>query len=98
MARTLRRLLVVVLVLLALAALSAYVVLRLSLPRIDGERTLAGLTAPVAIARDALGVADVVATTRTDALRALGYVHAQERYFEMDLMRRVAAGELAELF
>ena len=48
--------------------------------------------------RDALGVVTIDAGSEADAMRALGYVHAQERYFEMDLMRRSAAGELAELF
>ena len=45
-----------------------------------------------------LGVVTIDAANETDAMRALGYVHAQERYFEMDLMRRTAAGELAALF
>ena len=50
------------------------------------------------IQRDALGVVTIDAANETDALRALGYVHAQERFFEMDLMRRSAAGELSGLF
>src|SRR5690606_2044743 len=47
---------------------------------------------------DALGVATIDAANETDAMRALGCVHAQERWFEMDLMRRSPAGELAALF
>jgi penicillin amidase len=50
------------------------------------------------VERDALGSATLRAGNRTDAAWALGYMHAQERYFEMDLLRRRAAGELAELF
>lgn len=69
-----------------------------SLPTLDGELSLDGLGAPVTIQRDALGTATIDAASETDALRALGYVHAQERFFEMDLMRRSAAGELSELF
>jgi penicillin amidase len=80
------------------AALGAWWLLRGSLPRLDGELVLQGLSAPVAVHRDALGVVTVDAANETDAARALGYVHAQERFFEMDLMRRTAAGELAELF
>ena len=72
--------------------------LRGSLPPLDGERALPGLSAPVTIQRDALGVVTIDAANETDAMRALGYVHAQERFFEMDLMRRTAAGELSELF
>ena len=52
----------------------------------------------VTIERDALGVVTITATSQADAMRALGRVHAQERYFEMDLMRRSAAGELSALF
>lgn len=86
-------------VFLVLATLVAgYALLRGSLPAYDGDATLGGLAAPVTIERDALGVATVTASSRLDAFRALGFVHGQERFFEMDLMRRMAAGELAELF
>lgn len=68
-----------------------------SLARLDGRTALPGLAAPATISRDALGIATVEAASAADAMRALGYVHAQERYFEMDLSRRLAAGELAEL-
>src|SRR5205085_3292137 len=69
-----------------------------SLATLDGTLPLAGLAAPVRITRDRLGVVTIDAANEQDAMRALGYVHAQERFFEMDLMRRSAAGELAELF
>lgn len=72
--------------------------MRGSLPPLDGERTLAGLTAPVKIERDALGVPTITGTSRADVARALGFVHAQDRFFQMDLMRRRGAGELSELF
>ena len=49
------------------------------------------------IQRDALGTVTIDAGNEADVMRALGYVHAQERYFQMDLMRRAAAGELSEL-
>ncbi|MCP5466872.1 MAG: penicillin acylase family protein [Sinobacteraceae bacterium] len=81
-----------------LLLLSAWLLLRGSLPQLDGESSLPGLTAPATIQRDALGVVSIDAANATDLARALGYVHAQERFFEMDLMRRSAAGELAELF
>lgn len=69
-----------------------------SLPRLDGELLVAGLTAPVTIGRDSLGVPRIEAQNRLDASFALGFLHAQERFFEMDLQRRRAAGELAALF
>jgi penicillin amidase len=85
--------------LLALAALLlAYGVLRASLPRLDGTLREPGLTAAVQITRDALGVPTITAANRTDLAFATGFVHAQDRYFQMDLSRRLAAGELAELF
>ena len=98
MRKWLKRLLLAVLALAAALALAAWWLLRGSLPALDGELALPGLSAPVRIERDALGVVTIDAASETDAVRALGYVHGQERYFEMDLMRRTSAGELSELF
>jgi len=92
-----RRLLLLITFLLLAAALSVWLLLRASLPKLDGQLTGGGLHNAVAIERDALGTATIRAGSRDDAMYALGFVHAQERYFEMDLMRRLAAGELAEL-
>src|SRR6185295_16218454 len=69
-----------------------------SLPQLDGERSLAGLSAPVDVERDDLGVPTIRAASRIDAARALGFLHGQDRFFQMDLLRRQAAGELAEVF
>lgn len=75
-----------------------WLVLRGSLPQYGGTVDMADLTGAVTVERDALGSVTLRAQDRHDLVRALGYVHAQERFFEMDLMRRSAAGELAELF
>ena len=85
--------------LLAAAALGAYGWLRLrgSLPVLDGTVRLAGLAAPVAVERDGLGVPTIRGRSRVDVTRATGFVHAQDRFFQMDLLRRRAAGELSEL-
>jgi len=83
--------------LLIIVLLILWGLLRGSLPQLDGEITLPGLSAPVSIQRDALGVVTIDAQHQHDAVRALGFVHAQERYFEMDLLRRTSAGELAAL-
>ncbi|MGH8044951.1 MAG: penicillin acylase family protein, partial [Stenotrophomonas sp.] len=72
--------------------------LRGSLPTLEGKQPMTGLQAEASVSRDALGVVTIDAASEADAMRALGLVHAQERYFEMDLMRRAAAGELSELF
>jgi len=85
------------LVLLLAAFAFGWYLLAGSRARLDGALEVAGLTAPVKIARDADGSVTIDARSRADATFALGFVHAQERWFEMDLMRRVAAGELAEL-
>lgn len=92
------RLVLALIVLALLATLVAWWMLRGSLATLDGELPLDGLSAPVTVARDALGVATVEAANEADAARALGFLHGQERYFEMDLLRRSAAGELSALF
>jgi penicillin G amidase len=93
-----RRLALALVILLLLAVAGIWWLLRGSLPQLDGDLPLPGLSAPASIQRDKLGVVTIEAASEADAMRALGYVHAQERYFEMDLMRRTAAGELAALF
>jgi penicillin amidase len=95
--RWLRRSVALLLVLLLVTALAAWLALRASLPQLEGEIALAGLTAPVAVERDALGVPVIRGATRADVARATGFVHAQERFFQMDLLRRTGAGELAAL-
>ena len=69
-----------------------------SLPQLEGTRVLSGLSATVTLDRDSLGVPTIKGTSRLDVARALGFVHAQDRFFQMDLSRRRAAGELSELF
>ncbi|MCZ6771190.1 MAG: penicillin acylase family protein [Proteobacteria bacterium] len=76
----------------------AYLSLRGSLPKLDGIVLVEGLEALVLIERDTLGVATIRGGNRIDVARATGFLHAQERFFQMDLLRRSAAGELAELF
>lgn len=75
-----------------------YSTLRASLPTEDGELKLPGLTTSVSVQSDTLGVPSIVASNREDAFRALGYLHARDRLFQMELMRRKSAGRLAELF
>ncbi len=81
----------------AIGALWLRHTLRASLPALDGEIAVAGLRAPVTIERDGLGIPTIRAADRNDLAFATGFVHAQDRFFQMDLLRRVAAGELAAL-
>jgi penicillin G amidase len=68
-----------------------------SLPVLDGTVAVDGLSADVKIDRDALGVPTITAASREDVARALGFIHAQDRFFQMDLQRRQPAGELSGL-
>ena len=88
----------VLLLVLALTALGLWLFLRASLAQLEGQRSAPGLRAAVSIERDAVGVPLIRGRDRLDLAYATGFVHAQERYFQMDLLRRTAAGELAELF
>jgi penicillin amidase len=92
----LRRLAILLGSLAALLGLALYLGLRGSLAQLDG-RAQSAVSAPVELSRDAQGYVSIAASNRSDASRALGYVHAQERFFQMDLLRRSAAGELAAL-
>jgi penicillin amidase len=66
-------------------------------PRRDGELTLTGLTAAVQVRWDERGVPHISATNQPDLYRALGYLHAQDRLFQMEMLRRLSRGELAEV-
>lgn len=84
------------LILLPLAV--AHGVFRASLPKLDGDFHHMGVVAMVTIDRDALGVPTIEAANRVDLAYGTGFVHGQDRFFEMDLSRRLAAGELSEVF
>ena len=68
-----------------------------ALPTLDGDAIVDTLGADVVIERDAIGVVSVSANDELDAARGLGFVHAQERFLQMDVSRRLAAGRLAEM-
>jgi len=74
-----------------------YVYLRSTLPDYDGEMTISGLKDKVEIIRDSYGMPHIYAQTDEDAYFALGYCMAQDRLFQMDLVRRAARGRLAEI-
>ena len=69
-----------------------------SLPQLDGTINLAGLLAPVEIVRDANAVPHLFATSARDAYYALGFVHSQDRLWQLEMNRRIGAGRLAEIF
>ncbi|WP_035690659.1 penicillin acylase family protein [Azospirillum halopraeferens] len=90
--------LVGVMVLVAAAAAGGLWWLRGEQPAYTGTVRLAGLDRPVEVLRDANGVPHIFAESDADAAFALGYVHAQDRLWQMELMRRIGSGRLAELF
>src|SRR4051794_24180883 len=75
-----------------------HVVLRASLPALDGDVHHLGVVSAVTIDRDERGVPTIEAANRVDLAYGTGFVHGQDRFFEMDLSRRLAAGELSEVF
>jgi penicillin amidase len=81
-----------------LIAGGGFTALRLSLPETDGRITVAGPHSDVTIARDADGVPTITAQNDDDLAFGLGFAHAQDRLFQMELQRRYGAGRLAEIF
>ena len=64
--------------------------------RLVGVAQLQGLSAPVKVRRDVHGVLHLAGAALNDLMKAMGFVHAQDRYFQMELLRRMGSGELAE--
>jgi penicillin amidase len=98
MRRILIRVVAVAVLLVAAAVLATYVYLRQSLPDYSADATVAGLSGPVEIVRDADAIPHVFASTRRDGLFGLGYVHAQDRLWQMEFQRRIGHGRLSEIF
>jgi len=69
-----------------------------SFPQIDGEIQLEGLDGPVDVYRDHMGIPHIYATTQHDLFFAQGYIHAQDRFWQMDFWRHVGSGRIAEMF
>lgn len=79
------------------ATLGSYLLLRGSLPQTRGTIRLPGLAGPVEVTRDHHGVPTITASDELDAWRVLGFLEAQDRFLQMDFLRRAAAGEVAAL-
>src|SRR3546814_2427882 len=75
---------------------AGYLWLRQSLPAIDGEAAAPGLAREVEVVRDRWGVPHVYAQSQAEAAYGLGYAHAQDRLWQMEMQRRIAAGRLSE--
>ena len=97
MKRFLKRSAIALLVLLVCVFLALGWYLRTKKVQRDGNASLAGLTAQVQVSYDERGVPHIQAQNEADLYRALGYVHAQDRLFQMEMVRRLASGELAQI-
>ncbi|MGI9220349.1 MAG: penicillin acylase family protein [Woeseiaceae bacterium] len=74
-----------------------WLTVRSSLPQLDGNVVTEAVSSPVSIVRDANGIPTITADNRLDVAYGLGFAHGQDRFFQMDLLRRSSAGELSEL-
>src|SRR5476649_2864025 len=97
MRRWILRTIAAIVLLAAIVTAGGYVYLRRSLPQIDGTTTIAGISAPIDIIRDADAIPHIFAANKADALFGLGYVHAQDRLWQMELQRRIGFGRLSEV-
>jgi penicillin amidase len=97
LARTIRIVILIVLLIVAAAASWAWWMAHSALPQLDGRVTVPGLSAKVRVVRNERGVPTIEAATLDDLFFAQGYVTAQDRLWQMDVMRRAAAGELSEI-
>jgi len=88
----------IIIVLALVGGLYGITTVRRSFPQIDGEIQITGLDGAVDIYRDPYGIPHIYASTTHDLFFAQGYVHAQDRFWQMDFSRHIATGRLAEMF
>ncbi len=95
--RTVGRILLILLLITAVLGALGYILVRRSWPQVSGELEVAGLLQPVEVLRDARGIPHIYASTDHDLFFAQGYVHAQDRFWQMDYWRHIGSGRLSEL-
>ncbi len=83
---------------IALLAITVYIYLLTTKPKYEGVLNLQNISKETTVYFDEYGVPHIYATTQKDAVTALGYVHAQDRLWQMEVMRRIAPGRLSEIF
>jgi penicillin amidase len=97
LARIVLALFIVVLVLAAAAAAVRFLAIPRAFPAVEGQIRLPGLDGPVDVYRDSFGIPHLFATTEHDLYMAQGYVHAQDRFWQMEFWRRIGSGRLSEI-
>ena len=93
-----KKILLAILLILAAVSLFTYIYVQSLKPTYSGEVTLNGLNGEVEVYYDDYGIPHIYAQSEADAYMALGYVHAQDRLWQMEVIRRIAPGRLSELF
>lgn len=96
--RWIRRILVTLLIVAVVVAAFGFWTTRRSFPKTDGTIVVSGLDQPVTVTRDSRGIPVIEASTTHDLFMAQGYVHAQDRFWQMDFWRHIGSGRLAEMF
>jgi len=96
--RILKKIVLLILVLLVLIAIGGLVYFKTLEPSYEGELALKNLQSETTVHFDEYGIPHIYAENQEDAMVALGYVHAQDRLWQMELMRRIAPGRLSEIF
>ena len=96
--KKLKKILLVILSLLVILALVVVGYCFYSKPTYEGEQNLKNIQKETTVYFDDYGVPHIYANSQKDAMTALGYVHAQDRLWQMELMRRIAPGRLSEMF
>jgi penicillin amidase len=95
---TFKKVFLILISLVVLLSVSLYVYLQTTKPKYEGEIALKNIAKETTVYFDDFGVPHIYAATQKDAMVALGYVHAQDRLWQMELLRRIAPGKLSELF
>ena len=95
--KIIKYLFLLILILLVIIGIGGYSYLQYQKPKYNGEVKLEGLSENVEIIFDDFGIPHIYAANKIDAFKALGYVHAQERLFQMEMLRRVGPGRLSEI-
>ena len=94
----LKKILLGLLGLALLITICCYFFIQSNRPTYNGELVLSGISEEVSVYFDDFGIPHIYAKSEEDAYRALGYIHAQDRLFQMEVIRRIAPGRLSEIF
>ncbi|MEJ1221732.1 penicillin acylase family protein [Sediminicola sp. 1XM1-17] len=93
-----KKVLAIILLVFGLLSLALIIFIQTLKPDYKGKKQLPGISEPVSVYFDTYGIPHIYASNEQDAMRVLGYVHAQDRLWQMELLRRIGSGGLSEVF